>query len=323
MDVLMNGPKTLLLLGLVAVAPQIWADAQVSREQLFQVGDLELSVGMGLLSGKAEEKAYDTDDGKKISQLDWDIKQATTLHFGLAYHPLDWLSLNLGGWTRVAGGSSHMKDYDWLDDEQDDWSHYSTHPDTRLTKAWQAEVSATAWAIKRDNLALGVMAGYQRNQLGWESNGGRYTYSSEGDYRDRQGRFLDDVKVISYRQTYDTPYVGLVGVYTWQNWTLDSRFKYSQWVKGKSFDNHYLRDLSFSGDYGNSGRMQSLALGLTWRVDPQMSLRAGVDYQVYAEAKGSVLARHVPSGETHLYDGEAGSQASRTLLSSVALTYQF
>ncbi|MFS2160107.1 omptin family outer membrane protease [Pseudomonas sp. Pseusp122] len=319
----MNVRKTLLLLGLVAVTPQVWADAQVSREQLFQVGDLELSVGMGLLSGKAEEKAYDTDDGKKISQLDWDIKQVTTLHFGLAYHPLDWLSLNAGGWTRVAGGSSHMRDYDWLDDEQDDWSDYSTHPDTRLTKAWQAEISATAWAIKRNNLALGVMAGYQRNQLGWESKGGRYTYSSEGDYRDQQGRFLDDVKVITYQQNYDTPYVGLVGLYNWQDWTLDSRFKYSQWVKARDYDQHHLRDLTFTGNHGNSGRMQSLALGLTWRVDPQMSLRAGFDYQVYAEAKGSVLARHVPSGETHRFGGKAGSQASRTLLSSVALTYQF
>lgn len=319
----MNVSKTLVLVGLVAFAPQVWASAQVSREEQFQVGALELSVGMGLLTGKAEEKAYDTDDGEKISQLNWDIKQATTLHLGLAYHPLDWLSLNLAGWTRVAGGNSHMKDYDWLGDEGEGWSDYSTHPDTRLHKAWQAEVSATAWAFKNENLALGVMAGFQRSELGWESRGGRYTYSSEGNYRDRNGKFLDDVKVIAYQQTYDTPYVGLVGRYTLQDWTLESHFKYSQWVKARDFDNHYLRDVTFAGNHGNSGRMQSLAMALSYRVDPQLSVKAGFDYQVYSEAKGSVLARHEPSGRSRNFAGDAGSQAARTLLSSVALTYQF
>lgn len=319
----MNGPKTLVLLGLVAVAPQIWADAKVSREQLFQVGDLELSVGMGLLSGKAEEKVYDARDGHKNSQLDWEVKQATTLHFGLAYHPLNWLSLNMAGWTAVTGSNSHMKDYDWMGDDDEGWTDYSNHPDTRLTKAWQAEASATAWALKHDNLALGVMAGYQRSQLGWQSRGGSYIYSSKHGYRDQTGTFAADEKGISYQQTYDTPYVGLVGLYTWNDWTLDSRFKYSQWVKARDYDQHHLRHLTFTGNNGNSGRMQSLALGLTWRVDPQMSLRAGFDYQVYAEAKGSYLARHIPSGETQRVGGKAGSQASRTLLSSVALTYQF
>ena len=319
----MNVRKTLVLLGMVAVGQEALANAQMTDEQRFQLGSLEVSVGMGVLSGKAEEKAYDGETGEKISQLDWDIKQATTLHLGLTYYPLEWLSLDVGGWTRVAGGNSHMKDYDWMGDEGEGWSHYSDHPDTRLDKAWQAEASATAWALKRDDLALGVMIGYQRSQLGWESRGGRYTYSSEGDYRDDTGAFLRDTKVIGYQQTYDTPYVGLVGRYTLQDWTLESRFKYSQWVKGKSYDQHYLRDLTFTGNNGNSGQMQSLSVALTYRVDPQLSIKAGIDYQVYAEAKGSVVARHVPTGASHRFEGNSGSQAARTVLSNVALTYQF
>lgn len=319
----MNLRKTLVLLGMVTLGQEALANAQVTDEQRFQLGDLELSVGMGLLSGHAEEKVYDPYDGEKISQLNWDIKQATTLHLGLTYHPLEWLSLDVGGWTRVAGGNSHMKDYDWLGDEGEGWSHYSDHPDTRLNKAWQAEVSATVWALKRDDLALGVTAGYQRSQLGWESSGGRYTYSSEGDYRDQTGAFLKDEKLIGYQQTYDTPYIGLVGRYTLQDWTLESRFKYSQWVKARDYDQHYLRDLTFTGNHGNSGQMQSLALALTYRVDPQLSIKAGFEYQVHAEAKGGTLIKHQPSGQSQNVDGDSSSQASRTLLSSMALTYQF
>lgn len=319
----MNGPKTLVLVGLALFGQEALATAQVTDKQHFLLGNLELNLGMGLLSGTAEEKAYDLYDGKKISQLNWDIKQATTLHLGLAYHPLEWLSFNVGGWTRVTGSNSHMEDYDWLGDDGDDWSDYSNHPDTRLNQAWQAEVSATAWAIKRDDLALGVMAGYQRNQFAWESRGGSYIYSSEEGYRDLYGKILEELKVISYQQTYDTPYVGLVGRYTLQDWTLESRFKYSQWVKAGDYDQHYLRDLTFTGKHGNSGRMQSLAVALTYRVDSDFSVRAGIDYQVYAEAKGNVVVRHVPSGESERSGNNASSQAVRTIVSNVAVSYRF
>lgn len=150
-----------------------------------------------------------------------------------------------------------------------------------------------------------------------------FIYSSESGYRDQSGRFVEDVKVIAYRQTYETPYIGLVGRLAWQDWTLESRFKYSQWVKARDFDNHYLRNTTFTGRHGNSGKMQSLALGLAYRLDEQLSLKAGVDYQVFGEAKGSTLIRDNGQGLTELDGGDASSQSSRTLVSSVALTYRF
>lgn len=53
-----------------------------------------------------------------------------------------------------------------------------------MTKAWQADFAGTAWALKRDDLALGVMLGYQRNQFGWQAGAGRYTYSFDEGFRD-------------------------------------------------------------------------------------------------------------------------------------------
>jgi outer membrane protease len=52
-----------------------------------------------------------------------------------------------------------MKDYGWADQDRVNWGHYSDHPDTRVTKAWQADFAGTAWAPKRDDLALGLMLG--------------------------------------------------------------------------------------------------------------------------------------------------------------------
>lgn len=319
--VLMSGRKALVLLGLVAFGQEALADAQVTNEQKIQVGSVELNLGVGLLNGRSLEKVYD--EGRKLSQLNWDIKQVPTLHLGLAYHPLDWLSLDVRGWTRMSGGDSHMKDYDWLADGDADWTHYSNHPDTRLKNAWQAEFSAIAWALKREDLALGVMAGYQRSRFDWQSRGGSYTYSSKDGYRDVTGEFPSGVKGITYQQTYDTPYLGLVGLYTLQNWTLEGRFKYSQWVKAREFDTHHMRNLTFKGDNGDKGRMQSLALALSYQLTPQFSVKAGIDHQVYAESKGSMLIKHAPSGQSMRTGHDSSSQSNRTTVSSLAVAYQF
>ncbi|WP_426141708.1 omptin family outer membrane protease [Pseudomonas sp. DWP3-1-2] len=320
----MNVRKTLVLLGLTTLGHEALAGAQVASEQRLQVGSVELSIGAGLLNGKSEEKVYDLHEGGgKLSQLNWDFKQVPTLHLGLAYHPADWLTLDVRGWTRMNAGASHMKDYDWLDGEGAGWTHRSDHPDTRLKNAWQAELAATVWALKREDLALGVMAGYQRSQFDWQSRGGSYVYSSDDGYRDLAGQFSAGQKVISYQQTYATPYVGLVGLYGLRNWTLEGRFKYSQWVQARSYDNHYLRDLTFTGNHGNTGQMQSLALALSYHVSPKFSVKAGIDHQVYAETRGSTLIRHAPSGQSGRTGHNSSGQANRTTMSTLAVAYQF
>ncbi len=317
----MTGRNTWVLLGLVMVGQEALADAQMADEQRFQLGSVKLSLGVGVLNGQAKEKVYD--EGEKLSQLNWDLKQVPTLHLGMTYHPLDWLSLDARGWSRVAKGNGHMKDYDWLDGEDEGWTDRSDHPDTRLKKAWQAEFAATAWALKREDLAVGVMLGYQRSEFSWQARGGSFTYSSDDGFRDISGKLPAGLKGITYEQTYATPYVGLVGVYNYSDWTLEGRFKYSQWVKAKDHDQHHLRGVTFTGDNGNRGRMQSLALGLSYRINPQFSIKAGVDYQVYAEAKGSTTLKNLSNGEQTYYGGKSGSQASRTVLSSLALNYRF
>ncbi len=319
----MTGRKALVLLGAVTFGQEALAHAQMTNEQRFNLGSVEVNMGVGLLNGQARETVYDVEaGGKKISQLNWDFKQVPTLHLGLTYHPQEWLSLDLTGWTHIAKGDSHMKDYDWLSDEHADWSHYSDHPDTRVKTAWQAEVSATAWAIKREDVALGFMLGYQHSQFGWESRGGRYHHSSQEGYRDLSGEFQAGEKVISYKQRYDTPYVGLVGIYNFHDWTLESRFKYSQWVKARDFDTHH-RDRTFTGNHGNKGRMQSLAVALSYHVTPRFSVKAGVDYQVNAEAKGSTLIKDLGDGSSEGFGGNSSGQASKMILSTLAVGYQF
>ncbi|WP_296184184.1 omptin family outer membrane protease [Pseudomonas sp. UBA1879] len=313
--------KAWALFGVVVMGQEALAHAHVNQEQRFSVGDVEVSMGLGLLNGQSKEKVYD--EGEKLSQLNWDLKQIPTLHLGVTFHPAEWLSLDARGWTQMGKGRSHMKDYDWLDGEDEPWTHYSDHPDTKVEKAWQAELAATVWALNRNDFALGAMLGYQRSELGWEAKGGQFTYSSDDDFRDLSGNLPAELKVISYEQRFDTPYVGLVGLYSHENWTLEGRFKYSQWVKARDYDQHHLRLTTFTGNNGNRGRMQSVALGLSYRASPQLSIKAGIDYQTYAESKGSTLIDDRDEGERYRVGGKAGSQASRTVLSTLALNYRF
>jgi outer membrane protease len=315
----MNGRKTLVLLGLMACAQQALASAQVTNEQRLRVGSVELSLGAGLLNGQSQEKVYYR--GDKLSQLNWDIKQVPTLHLGAAFNPLDWLTLDARGWTRVSGGNSHMQDYDW-GNGSGEWTDFSDHPDTRLKHAWQADVSATAWSVKRDNVALGVLAGYQHTRFDWQSRGGSYIYS-RGGYRDQHGDFPAGAKAISYQQTYTTPYLGLVGLYSVRNWSLDTRFKYSQWVKARDFDTHHMRATTFAGSNGDNGRMYSVAAALSYSFSPQLSVKAGLEHQVYAESRGYTKIHRVDKGHRSRTEPNSSSQSSRTTVSSLALAYRF
>jgi plasminogen activator len=117
--------------------------------------------------------------------------------------------------------------------------------------------------------------------------------------------------------------VGLVGLYQFRNWTLEGKFKYSRCVRARDHDQHHLSGVNYDGDCGNTGRMQSLAVALSYRASPQLSLRAGVDHQMYVEAKGSTLIKDTQSGDRFRIAGDAGSQSARTTMSTLALAYAF
>ena len=86
----------------------------------------------------------------------------------------------------------------------------------------------------------------------------------------------------------------------------------------QDYDQHHLRDLTFTGDQGNRGRMQGVALTASYQFSPRLAVKAGVDYQVNQEAKGSTLVRHV-EGSQITFGGNAGSQSARTVRSSLAV----
>lgn len=249
------------------------------------------------------------------------MKNVRTLHLGAGYQPLPWLSVNASGWTAIRPGNSRMTDYDWLY-EDEDWSHRSIHPDTQLDKAYQAEVSGTLWALQDQDVGLGVTLGYQVNRFQWTARGGSYLYSSRTGFRDVTGDFPDGQKVISYRQGYRTPYIGVTSYYDWQDWRVDLYGKYSRWVTAQAFDTHHLRSMTFA-DKGRRAELKAVGFGVTYRFVPQFAVRAGVDYQTLGEAKGPTRMTSLETDEQVVLAGDAAGISNRTVQSNLSLSYQF
>lgn len=307
----MRGVAGAVLIGWCGACPVVQADTDPGRPVL------ELSLGQ--LNGRSQEMVYEAATGAKVSQLLWDIDQAPTLQASLRWPVRHWLELSLAGWGKIGSGNSHMVDYDWLSPDQSGWSDRSTHPDTQLQRAYQAEAAATFWAWQAHGWQLGALLGYQRNEYQWQARGGSFVYSDTG-FRDLQGSFEPGEKGITYRQTFRAPLAGLVARYQWQAWSLEARWKYSRWINADDYDIHHLRDTTFAGS-GDEARLHAGSLALSYALTPQMALRGSVDYQEYREGRGPVSI-NAPDG-SFTDRGEAGGMSNRTVHYAAGLSYRF
>ncbi|MEO4047436.1 omptin family outer membrane protease [Pseudomonas sp. CAU 1711] len=296
------------------------AAAQLEREASWNWQGAELSLGLGYLTGRSQEKVYDPQSGAKISQLFWEIEQAPTLHAGLVVEPRPWLGLSLSGWTKLDSGNSTMTDYDWLVEGEGAWSDRSYHPDTRLMRAYQVDAAASFWLLREDDWQLGLLLGYQHTHYKWEAKGGSYTYSSDFGFRDLQGNFPDGELGITYEQTYKAPYLGVVGRYRWGDWQIDASLRGSRWVDAEDYDIHHQRDTTFTGT-GEGSHLRAASLGLAYSFSERLSLRGQVDYQEFSEGKGKV--RIDEGGVREIVEGDAGGMSNRTTQGSLALRYRF
>lgn len=136
------------------------------------------SLSVGVLNGKSRELVYDTDTGRKLSQLDWKIKNVATLQGDLSWEPYSFMTLEARGWTSLASGSGHMVDHDWMSSEQPGWADRSIHPDTSANYANEYDLNVKGWLLQGDNYKAGVTAGYQETRFSWTARGGSYIYDN-------------------------------------------------------------------------------------------------------------------------------------------------
>ena len=173
----------------------------------FSPESLSVSASAGMLSGKSHEMVYDEVTGRKISQLDWKIKNVAILKGDISWDAYSFLTLNARGWTSLASGSGHMDDYDWMNAKQSSWTDHSSHPATNVNYANEYDLNVKGWIFQGDNYKAGVTAGYQETRFSWTATGGSYNY----DNGTNTGNFPAGERGIGYSQRFSMPYIGLAG----------------------------------------------------------------------------------------------------------------
>lgn len=253
---------------------------------------------VGYLRGTSTENVYDPANKKsKISQLDWNA-QALTLGGRAAWRPLDGLTVRGRFWTAVSSDAD-MTDRDWMllygYQGRDSWTHQSLHPDTKVPKAWQGDISAAYTFIEAGDVAIAALAGYRHYEVKYRAYGGSYIYSVNS-YRDEIGSFVPGQMGIAYQQWWDTPYLGIGAYYRSNDFSLSTEIYGSPISYVRSQDYHALRSLVFKDNFTPSG-MVGANIGIEYQITPMVSLTGRLDYTKYIEAKGGTKIYDTVSGQ--------------------------
>lgn len=305
----------------VMMISTISATAYADSEQLipdFSPDSFSVSASAGMLSGKSNELVYDEITGRKISQLNWKIKNVAIVKGDLSWTPYSFLTLNARGWTSLASGAGHMDDYDWLSESQSGWTDHSTHPDSDVNYANEFDLNLKGWIFQDANYRAGVVAGYQETRFSWTALGGAYNY----DNGTSVGTFPAGERGIGYSQRFTMPYVGLAGQYRIDNFEFNALLKFSDWVRAHDNDEHYMRDLTFREKTSNS-RYYGASLDAGYYVTPHAKVFAEFTYSKYKEGKGGTQIIETNSGESEFIGGDAAGIANKNYTITAGLQYRF
>lgn len=284
----------------------------------FSPDSLAVSASAGMLSGKSHEMVYDEATGRKISQLDWKIKNVAILKGDITWDAYSFLTLNARGWTSLASGSGHMDDYDWMNEKQSSWTDHSSHPATNVNYANEYVLNVKGWILQGDNYKAGVTAGYQETRFSWTATGGTYNYDN-GAY---QGNFPAGERGIGYSQRFSMPYIGLAGQYRFNDFEFNALFKFSDWVRAHDNDEHYMRDLTFREKTTDS-RYYGASVDAGYYVTPHAKVFAEFTYSSYEEGKGGTQIIDTNTGDSGSIGGDAAGISNHNYTITAGLQYRF
>lgn len=266
---------------------------------------------VGYLRSMSTENVYDPVSRSKISQLDWQ-SDAMTIGGRVAVRPLENITLRGSIWAAVAA-DGEMQDRDWLFGYGggDFWSHRSTHPDTRVPKAWQGDVGLAYALGQTGDLSFAGLAGFRHYDVKYAAYGGNYVYSVYG-FRDMTGSFDPNVMGIAYRQVWDTPYLGLGAYYRGTTLSLSTEVYASPIAFVRDRDYHALRDTLFIERFTPKA-MIGANVAVEYRLTSSFSLVGRLDYARYAEAKGNTRIYDAASGDYYRIPKPSSGADAQTL----------
>ncbi|KMV70720.1 hypothetical protein AI29_10450 [bacteria symbiont BFo2 of Frankliniella occidentalis] len=302
---------------MVFIGSNLVANAYASDNYLASWDDVSVEVSAGVLSTTTKERVYDPTNGHKDSQLNWRVNNAPVLKGALEWRVLPKLSLGLEGWSTVAKRGGVMNDYDWEDESQKSWTSKSYHPKSQLNHANQFDFSLKYWLLSNDDARIGIVSGYQQTRYRFSAYGGQYNYNN-GQY---VGDLANSLLGISYRQTFKTPYIGLLASYRYQQWEVGGAVKYSAWGRASDIDEHYLTDTIFRASV-NKQKFAALSLNAGYYLTEHAKVYLAGTWAATFNQKGRLSYHDRGEDSSGSLKNSAGIE-NRSLMASLGLRYSF
>ena len=274
-------------------------------------------ISLDKVNGMADEIVYD--GAKKMSHLEWDIKNLKMLSLGFNSQFSDGFGARIKFSNAINNGDGKMVDYDWIgkDPQGNDydgnknhanWTHRS-FSDVKIQKAQQFDI-AGSYNLYKDELKFNL--GYKYDRFKWRDYCGSYIYSSLDDndqiivFRDQVGNFNGE-RGITYEQTFNTPYIGL----EYQKELFDKEIygnifgNYSNLVYAHDTDIHHLTNYKFD-EYFKNGKYYNWGANIFGKVKENIYLGVGYEYVYYPENRGYTIMQDLDTGESYKYEDSAG-----------------
>ena len=262
-------------------------------------------ISLDKVNGMADEIVYN--GAKKLSHLEWDIKNLKMLSLGFNSQFSDGFGARIKFSNAINNGDGKMVDYDWIGKNYDgnknhaNWTHRSIS-DVKIQKAQQFDI-AGSYNLYKDEFKFNL--GYKNDRFKWRDYGGSFVYS-DGGFRNYVGNFNGE-RGITYEQTFETPYIGL----EYQKELFDKEIygnifgNYSNLVYAHDTDIHHLKNYKFD-EYFKNGEYYNWGANIFSKVKENLYLGVGYEYVYYPENRGYTIMQDLATGESYKYENSAG-----------------
>ena len=262
-------------------------------------------ISLDKVNGMADEIVYN--GAKKLSHLEWDIKNLKMLSLGFNSQFSDGFGARIKFSNAINNGDGKMVDYDWIGKNYDgnknhaNWTHRSIS-DVKIQKAQQFDI-AGSYNLYKDEFKFNL--GYKNDRFKWRDYGGSFVYS-DGGFRNYVGNFNGE-RGITYEQTFETPYIGL----EYQKELFDKEIygnifgNYSNLVYAHDTDIHHLTNYKFD-EYFKNGEYYNWGANIFSKVKENLYLGVGYEYVYYPENRGYTIMQDLATGESYKYENSAG-----------------
>lgn len=262
----------------------------------YSFGDfLDYSVGVEVQNSTSNELVYYPNTNQKVSELIYKATNTKLLSLSGCYEIYPEYILKMGVKTLIKEGNNVMDDYDWLKTSTNEWSNWSNHPNTKLTKNFSFDISLANNLYEKRNFSSGVSIGYFGSEKIFEVYDGSYIYSSANGFRDRIGTI--EGLGITYKEKILMPYVELDSAIFNRTHGVNFTLRYSQNVAMENSDTHHIREFTDIGTHDKSS-MLGYSIEYKYKIDRKTFIQTSYKYFSYEEARGNVKRRYFDGSES-------------------------